>query len=241
MIFAVTPSESDIQAVLRSFLASILPAGIEIVEGQDNRVPEPIGTDFVVLTALRRRRIETNEDDFVDTAFTGSINGTLMTVTSLAFGSLGIGSPIFGSGVLPNSAITALGSGTGGAGTYTVSPAQTIAEEALAAGVFDATQATEITFQLDVHGPNSADNAQAISTLFRDDFAVEAFAALNGAVAPLYADDPRQAPFLNDQQQIEYRWVVEAVLQANQTIVVPQQFFDAAVIGVISVDATYPP
>jgi hypothetical protein len=101
-------------------------------------------------------------------------------------------------------------------------------------------QPTRITVQLDVHGPNSAENAQTISTLFRDDFAVQAFKASGFDVTPLYSADPRQLPFENENQQTENRWVVDAVMQSNQTIRAPQQFADELDVDVIDVDAQYP-
>jgi Baseplate J-like protein len=66
-------------------------------------------------------------------AFTGTIAGTLLTVSAVASGTLAVGQLITGVGVLPSTVITALGTGTGGVGTYTVSASQTIASEAMTA------------------------------------------------------------------------------------------------------------
>lgn len=60
----------------------------------------------------------------------GSISGPTMTINSVdggAFMAFGVGSVIHGAGVVLGTVITALGTGTGGAGTYTVSPPQTVA------------------------------------------------------------------------------------------------------------------
>ncbi len=104
-------------------------------------------------------------------------------------------------------------------------------------------QPSKVTVQLDVHGPNSADNAQIISTMFRDQYAFDAFAASGiPGVAPLLADDPRQIPFQNAEDQYEDRWVVEAQIQANQIVSsIPQQTFDVIAVDLINVDAAYPP
>jgi hypothetical protein len=59
--------------------------------------------------------------------FTGSISSTTLTVTSVLSGTIAVGQAIFGQGVLQNTVITALGTGTGGTGTYTVSNTQTVA------------------------------------------------------------------------------------------------------------------
>ena len=58
--------------------------------------------------------------------FTGAITGTTLTVASVASGTLYLGQTIQGAGVAANTMITALGTGTGGAGTYTVSTSQTV-------------------------------------------------------------------------------------------------------------------
>lgn len=58
-------------------------------------------------------------------SFTGSISTTVLTVSAVASGSLGVGSIISGAGVTQGTYITALGSGSGGTGTYTVSIPQT--------------------------------------------------------------------------------------------------------------------
>lgn len=59
-------------------------------------------------------------------AFTGAISGTTLTVTLLTAGTLSIGTVITGVGVTAGTTITALGTGTGGNGTYTVSVSHTL-------------------------------------------------------------------------------------------------------------------
>jgi hypothetical protein len=230
---AVAPTSSNIQTALRSFLLTALPqfAAGQVVAGQDNRVPEPQFADFVVMTPIRRERIETNVDSFADCAFTASIAGTTMTVSAVRLGSIGSGATLFGTGVAAGSTIISQLTGVaGGTGTYTVSPSQTAASGTMSAGSERFLQPTQITYQLDVHGPNSADNAQVVTTLFRDQFGVDAFALSGFDVTPLHADDPRQVPFINAESQFESRWIVEAHLQANQAISLPLQFADAAVV-----------
>jgi hypothetical protein len=63
--------------------------------------------------------------------FTGSISSTTLTVTSVQSGTIAIGQAIFGQGVAQNTVITALGTGSGGVGTYTVSDSQTVASTAI--------------------------------------------------------------------------------------------------------------
>ena len=61
------------------------------------------------------------------TSFTASIAGTTMTVTAVGSGTVQVGQLITGTGVTAGTTITALGTGTGGTGTYTVSTTQTTA------------------------------------------------------------------------------------------------------------------
>jgi len=59
--------------------------------------------------------------------FTASISSTTMTVTQMFSGTIAVGQQVFGVGVSQETVITALGTGTGGVGTYTVSRSQTAA------------------------------------------------------------------------------------------------------------------
>ncbi|WP_196493299.1 LIC_12616 family protein [Burkholderia territorii] len=97
--------------------------------------------------------------------------------------------------------------------------------------VKDVLQPTKFTVQLDVHGPASGDNAQLITTLFRDEYAVDQFAAAAPGLAPLYSSEARQIPFTNGEQQIETRWTVDLVMQINPVVTVPQEFADKLEIG----------
>lgn len=175
MTITLAPNQSAIFTAMRAFLVGILPSDVEVIQAQVNRVPEPAGSDFVVMTAIRRTRLSTNEDDSSD----GS------------------------------------------------------------ADLLSVEHSIDFVVQLDVHGPDSGDNAQIISTLLRDEYGVTAFEGTG--VTPLYTEDPRQLPFQNAEQQYEDRWVVEASLQVNEVVTVPQQYADALDVVLISVDATYPP
>ncbi len=68
-----------------------------------------------------------------DAQFTGSISGTTLTVTAIAYGSLVIGQTISGAGVTGGTKITAYGTGVGGTGTYTVSSSQTVSSTTITA------------------------------------------------------------------------------------------------------------
>lgn len=65
------------------------------------------------------------------TQFTGAISTTTLTVSAVAQGRLAIGSVISGAGVAPDTVITALGTGLGYTGTYTINNSQTVGSEAM--------------------------------------------------------------------------------------------------------------
>lgn len=235
-MFSIAPTQSTINARLRSVLLGFLPAGIDVILGQTNRVAEPSGPDFVVFWPTARRRISTNIDAVLDALFVGAISGTVLTVSSITLGAIVQGMPIYAIiGMASGTVITAFGTGTGGAGTYTVSPSQTFPSGTISGGSQAVTQAVEVTIQIDVHGPASAENAQAVTTLMRGGYAVDAFLALGADVMTLHADDPKQVPFINGEMAYETRWVIECRLQANQVISVPQQFAGSIQVGLIEV------
>lgn len=71
----------------------------------------------------------TNTDVVANVTITGYMTGTTLTVTAANDGSLAVGQTIIGGsgvGVLPNTTITALGTGIGGIGTYTINNSQTV-------------------------------------------------------------------------------------------------------------------
>lgn len=61
--------------------------------------------------------------------FRGSISGTTLTVSLMQSGTIAIGQSLFGLGVGNEVVITALGTGSGGVGTYTINTSLTIATE----------------------------------------------------------------------------------------------------------------
>ena len=63
--------------------------------------------------------------------FTGSTSGTTLTVTTVSSGTIAINQSLYGIGILPETVITALGTGTGGTGTYTINRSQTVASGTL--------------------------------------------------------------------------------------------------------------
>lgn len=62
---------------------------------------------------------------------TGSLSGTTLTVFGISSGTVQVGQVVSGSGVTAGTTITAMSTGTGGTGTYTVSASQSVSSEAL--------------------------------------------------------------------------------------------------------------
>lgn len=243
MLLTLSPTDDDITTAMRSFLLAILPPGVEAFVSQENYVPEPAGANFVMMTPLLRDRLETNTDDEADVVYTGSISDATMTVTAVAAGPLVEGQSVFGVGVADGTVITAIVSGGGGPGVYTISPGgQTVSSETLAGGGATVYTPTQLSMQLDFHGPDGPNSVQKFINLFRDSFGVKFFASLRGDVVPLHADSARQAPFINGEQNYETRWTTDAIMQINELVIgIPQQF--AAALGPVAlyeVDAAYP-
>lgn len=245
----ISPTEADALRALDAFFLTVLPVGVGSYLGQVNRVPEPSEGDFVIYWPLRFTRLNTNIDSFGDVLYTGALSidgllGGLLAVSDIDFGVIRIGAPVYGIGVSLGTTIVAQISGTaGGIGVYGVSIAQTVSAEVMASGVISLEQHSRFTIQADVHGGNSADNAQIITTIFRDGAGVDIFAGLRpqADIVPLYTSDPRQMVFWNEQSQTENRWVIELELQVNQVVSLGQAYADAVTVGLVSVDAEFPP
>jgi len=171
------PTREQLLTLLRGFLVTVLPTGVEVVIGQANRVPEPSGPDYVVLTSVGLRRLATTVDTW------------------------DMGDP--------------------------------------APSTLEHEQDVAIRVQMDVHGPNSTDNVNIITTLLRSDYGVEFFG--NSGMSPLTCDDGNQIPFTSGERQFEDRWVVEALFQMNVVVATTQQFADRLNPELVNVDTLYPP
>jgi hypothetical protein len=238
----MTPSitQDQINTAVGDFIE--LVTGVPCVVGQVNRVPELAG-DFAVMWPLYRPRLSTNLETPADSRFTASIAGTTMTVTAVdpnaALNSpIAAGRNVYGAGVADNTRVVAPGTGTGGVGTYTVSVSQAVSSETMSAGSMLVETDAELVVQVDLHGPNSADAAVVLQSLFRDGYAAD---QLEPLASPLYADEPRQLAFVTAAKEYENRWSVDLHMQVNTTVLTPQQFADAVVLTVKDVDVAFPP
>lgn len=80
----------------------------------------------------------------------------------------------------------------------------------------------EASVQLDFFGDGGGDRFALFSALWFDDFAFDWFAQNDTVCRPLYCNDGIQTPFLNESDNFEQRWMANAFLQVNQTIVLEQ-------------------
>jgi len=85
-------------------------------------VGAPVGFSFVDQFSARVAQTKT--------AFTASSSGSTLTVSAVASGTLEVGDYLNAPGILPGTRITALGTGTGGTGTYVIFPLQTLTSRA---------------------------------------------------------------------------------------------------------------
>jgi len=159
MTLALSVTEDDVFTALRAFLLGFIDPAVEVVQGQNNRVPEPVAQTYIVMTPMHRSRL-----------------------------AVSVNNPETGQG-----------------------PTTTIIE---ANSQFD--------MQLDLHGPGGSDLATLIVALFMDQYGVDAF---NGTpVAPLFATEGHQIPFVNGEDQYENRWVMTVAMQIKPTVSTPLQF-----------------
>lgn len=60
-MITVSNTEQDVYTAIRTWLLTIVPAGWEIIQGQQNLVPMPIG-QFILMTTSGSERLSTNID-----------------------------------------------------------------------------------------------------------------------------------------------------------------------------------
>jgi hypothetical protein len=117
----------DFVYVLESDLTPVMVGQMNTATGQVGIVDNGVNV-YIVDDSYRYTWFISSPSSAI---FTGSISGTTLTVTVMQSGTIAVGQAIFGQGIAQNTVITALGTGTGGVGTYTVSDSQTVASTAI--------------------------------------------------------------------------------------------------------------
>lgn len=138
-------------------------------------------------------------------AFTASITTTTMTVTAVGSGALAVGQFVDGAGVDPTTYITALGSGTGGTGTYTVSVSQSVGSEAMTSNLPGVTYDSTSGGFLVTSSTTGASSTLAYATgTIADDLKLQ---AAQGAVLSQGAIAAVPATFMNALITVNQNWV----------------------------------
>ena len=60
------PSEDTFFTAVRAILLQFMPAGIEVIRGYDNRVPEPAANNFLVIWPIVRTNLSTPSEAYSD-------------------------------------------------------------------------------------------------------------------------------------------------------------------------------
>lgn len=83
--------------------------------------------DFTMDSPVSVTAVKTSSGSTLNygSSFTASISGTTLTASGTITGTIAVGQVLSGGTIIPGTTITALGTGTGGAGTYTVNVSQT--------------------------------------------------------------------------------------------------------------------
>jgi hypothetical protein len=111
----------------------------------------------------------------------------------------------------------------------------TYTDPGIGQGTSGVKQSISYTWQIDCYGPQSSDWAAILTTMFRDSYGVDFMAPI---AAPLYADDPKQMPVVDGEENFEQRWLITAVLQYNPVVTIPVQYFNVINITSIDVDTS---
>jgi len=98
-------------------------------------LPAVLGAVFGVSGVLDAYAIENTLDVNSGAVVTGSIAGTSLNVTAVTSGTVAVGQMVTGAGVSQGTYILALGTGSGGTGTYTVNLTQTVGSTTLTTAI----------------------------------------------------------------------------------------------------------
>lgn len=98
----------------------------------------------------------------------------------------------------------------------------------------DTTRSTQVGCYVNFYGPNATDNGQIFNQLFRDMYGCDFMRPYS--VQPLWCDDGRQMPLIDEAKQYTTRWMIRAVMQINPTVSTSQQFADTLTVTIVEAD-----
>jgi hypothetical protein len=113
-----------------AFTSNLVPSVIGLLNSSSGRVTiTDNGINVYIVDGVYRYTWRISSP--ANAVFTGSTSGTTLTVSSMSSGTIAVGQSLYGIGVSAETVITALGTGTGGVGTYTINLSQTVTSSVL--------------------------------------------------------------------------------------------------------------
>lgn len=164
-------------------------------------------------------------------AFTASIVGTILTVSAVTSGTLGIGQTLQGVGIPANVWITGLGTGSGGVGTYTLNQNITggISSESMTSipgMVYTEVEQYHSTFQMSglaTQDPSNTASLTASDIINYGAYVMQTMATIQGleaqGVGILRISEVRNPYFSDDRQRYEASPNFDFTLTHKQTII----------------------
>lgn len=137
---------------------------------------------------------------------TGSISGTVMTVTVNSGVIIAPGSTVTGAGVTANTKVTSYGTGNGGIGTYNVNNSQTVSSESLTIGAAPVTVTYDSTSGAFVVTSGLSGNASTIDFATGTAASALLLQAAQGAVLSQGAKAAQPVAFMNALAGITQNW-----------------------------------
>lgn len=89
---------------------------------------------------------------------------------------------------------------------------------------------TQIGVQVDFYGPIAGDQAKAVVTVYRSEYAPAQFP---DGIKPLYCSEAHQGPLITGEEQYLQRWTLTAFLQYNPVVSIPQQSANALSVNIL--------
>jgi len=150
--------------------------------------------------------------------FVAAISGYQLTVTSVTSGELYLGMVIRGAGVVQGTTITGFGTGTGGAGTYTVDISQTNAGTNMTGwiGVYYTGDRVNLQFEYSNVDPNETVIVQLVAGELPPGLILSTTGLLSGYIEPAQNITEQAGYDLTPASTLPYDFVVQAVSKNYQ-------------------------
>ena len=155
----------------------------------------------------------------IQAVVTGSRSGTTLNVTAVTSGTLAVGQLLSGTGITSGTVITALGTGTGGTGTYTVNLSQTVASTTVTAssqtGAVYGMWAGDVNVNTNIRYTGANNDAVALLALLGGNQAAVLGTAANGVYSPGDLNMDGQVRFTGANNDAVFLSSVLGAVQSN--------------------------